>query len=162
MVAGLGTAGRRAADAGVLLGVEPLNRFETDVCQHRARTRSRSSSASAITSVGVMLDTFHMNMEEFDIADAIRRDRLPARALPGQREQSRLRRLRPHRLGRRSARALRDVGYAGPIVLEPFRRNDERAGVPLAQWRAPTTDEDGDARRQHRLSAATLAFARGA
>ena len=45
------------------------------------------------------------------------------------------------------ARALAAVGYAGPISLEPFRRDDERLGVPLAQWRAPHEDEDARARR---------------
>ena len=60
------------------------------------------------------------------------------------------------------ARALADIGYKGPIVLEPFRRNDERAGVPLAQWRAPTSDEDRGARGQHRLSRAALDFRREA
>ena len=39
----------------------------------RPGTRSRSSSASDSPAVGVMLDTFHMNMEEFDMASAIRR-----------------------------------------------------------------------------------------
>ena len=38
------------------------------------------------------------------------------------------------------------VQYKGPITLEPFRRDDDRIGVPLAQWRAPTRDEDKDIR----------------
>ena len=38
-------------------------------------------------------------------------------------------------------RALHDTGYKGPVSLEPFRRNDDRFGVPFAQWRAPHEDE---------------------
>jgi D-psicose/D-tagatose/L-ribulose 3-epimerase len=36
---------------------------------------------------------------------------------------------------------LADVGYQGPITLEPFRRNEHRLGVSLAQWRPPQEDE---------------------
>ena len=101
-----------------------------------------------------MLDTFHMNMEEFDLAGAIRGTGSAARAFPGEREQPRLRRLRPIDWPA-IARALHDVGYRGPIVLEPFRRDDERAGVTLAQWRAPTRDEDAEL-------AASIAYLKGA
>jgi D-psicose/D-tagatose/L-ribulose 3-epimerase len=38
------------------------------------------------------------------------------------------------------ARHWRD-GYGGTISLEPFRRRDERIGIPFAQWKAPTADE---------------------
>ena len=38
-------------------------------------------------------------------------------------------------------RALHQIGYTGPISLEPFRRRDDRFGVPFAQWRAPHEDE---------------------
>ena len=47
------------------------------------------------------------------------------------------------------------AGYGGPITLEPFRRDDERPGVPLAQWRAPERDEDD-------ALAASVAYLRGA
>ena len=40
------------------------------------------------------------------------------------------------------ARALVRVGYRGPITLEPFRRQEQRLGVPLAQWRVPVENED--------------------
>ena len=106
-----------------------------------------SVTAFAFTSrspaVGVMLDTFHMNMEESDLARAIRQtgDRLfhfqaneNHRGFVGS----------GHIDWPPIARALVDIGYAGPIVLEPFRRDDEDAGVTLAQWRAPARDEDAE------------------
>ncbi len=40
------------------------------------------------------------------------------------------------------ARALGQAGYAGPVSLEPFRRDDERVALPIAHWRAPHEDED--------------------
>jgi D-psicose/D-tagatose/L-ribulose 3-epimerase len=57
------------------------------------------------------------------------------------------------------ARALRDVAYRGPIVLEPFRRSDERAGTTLAQWRAPTQNEDEPLAASIGFLKAALAFA---
>ena len=63
---------RRAADAGIVLGVESLNRFETDIANtagHAIEIVDRVGSPG----LGVMLDTFHMNMEEFDLSRAIRR-----------------------------------------------------------------------------------------
>ena len=41
-------------------------------------------------------------------------------------------------------RALADIGYSGTISLEPFRRRDERIGIPLAQWKPPVQDEEQD------------------
>ena len=36
------------------------------------------------------------------------------------------------------------MGYAGTISLEPFRRNDERIGIPFAQWKPPARDEQAE------------------
>ncbi|SED36227.1 D-tagatose 3-epimerase [Rhizobiales bacterium GAS191] len=140
VVTGLGVASRSAAQAGVRLAIEPLNRFETDIA-NTARHACQIAAAVGSPAVGVMLDTFHMNMEESDLPRAIRDtgDRL----FHFQANEN-------HRgfLGSGHidwppiARALADIGYGGPIVLEPFRRDDEDAGVTLAQWRAPVRDED--------------------
>lgn len=153
VVSGFRRAGARAEAAGVRLAVEPLNRFETDVAN---TTRHAIDLVDAVGSpaVGIMLDTFHMNMEEADLPGAIRR--AGPRMVHFQANEN-------HRgfVGSGHidwpgiARALRDVGYDGPITLEPFRRDDERPGVPLAQWRAPARDED------HKL-AASIAYLRSA
>lgn len=142
IVAGLKRAGRRAHEEGVILGVEPLNRFETDICNTTGHALALCEAVD-LPSVGVMLDTFHMNMEDPDIADAIRR--AGSRCVHFQANEN-------HRgfVGSGHidwpavARALRDIAYRGPITLEPFRRDDERPGVPLAQWRAPQKDEDAE------------------
>jgi D-psicose/D-tagatose/L-ribulose 3-epimerase len=140
VVKGLRRAGMAAGSAGVKLGVEPLNRFESDVCSTAFQAIQLVDEVGS-PAVGVMLDTFHMNMEEFDLPGAIRRTR------------SRLVHFQANENNRGFvgsghvdwlgvARALAEIRYQGPIVLEPFRRADERPGVPLAQWRAPTEDED--------------------
>lgn len=157
IVAGLAQAGRRAADSGILFGVEPLNRFETDICnttRHSLEIVDRVDNPA----VGVMLDTFHMNMEEFDLADAIRQ--AGSRLVHFQANENNRGFVGSGHIDWPAiARALRDVSYRGPIVLEPFRRNDERAGTPLAQWRAPTENEDEPLAASIAFLKAALAFA---
>lgn len=140
VVSGLRRAGACAAASGVKLAIEPLNRFETDIAN---TTRHALALAEEVDSpsVGVMLDTFHMNMEDPSIPDAIRR--AGSRIFHFQaNENNRGFVGSGHIDWGEVCRALAAVDYRGPITLEPFRRDDERVGVPLAQWRAPQTDED--------------------
>jgi sugar phosphate isomerase/epimerase len=61
----------RAERAGARLFIEPLNRYQNDVCQTIAealRLRERIGSQA----VFVMGDVFHMNIEESDMAAALR------------------------------------------------------------------------------------------
>ena len=138
-VSGLAQAAPYARAAGVTLALEALNRFETDVV---STTRQAVEVADLVNDagLGVMLDTFHMNMEDPSIPDAIRLagDRIVHfqanenhRGFPGTGHLD-----WPAIIG-----ALHDVGYDGPISLEPFRRNDDRVGLPIAHWRAPREDE---------------------
>jgi D-psicose/D-tagatose/L-ribulose 3-epimerase len=157
VVSGLRSSGRRAADAGIVFGVEPLNRFETDVC-NTARHALEIVARVASPAVGVMLDTFHMNMEEFCLADAIR-ETGPRLVHFQANENNRGFVGSGHIDWPAIARALRDVAYRGPIVLEPFRRSDERAGTTLAQWRAPTRNEDEPLAASIGFLKAALAFA---
>lgn len=157
IVAGLKRAGRRAADHGVTLAVEPLNRFETDIANTTAQGLALCGMVDS-PSVGVMLDTFHMNMEDPDIAVAIRqagRHMVHFQA----NENNRGFIGSGHIDWGAVARALHDIGYTGPITLEPFRRDDERPGVPLAQWRAPTRNEDAELAASIACLDAVLAFA---
>jgi D-psicose/D-tagatose/L-ribulose 3-epimerase len=157
VVSGLEKAASRALGSGVVLGLEALNRFETDIANtagHAIEIVDRVGSPG----LGVMLDTFHMNMEEFDLPGAIRKT--------GQRlvhfqanENNRGFVGSGHIDWPGIARALHDIAYEGPIVLEPFRRDDERAGVTLAQWRAPARDEDPELAASIAYLKAALAFA---
>jgi D-psicose/D-tagatose/L-ribulose 3-epimerase len=144
VIDGLRIAAANAERNGVVLGLEPLNRFETDIAN---TTRHGLALVEPVGSpaLGLMLDSFHMNMEDPDIGAAIRRagDRLVHfqanendRGFVGT----------GHVDWPGAARALAEIGYRGPITLEPFRRDDERPGIPLAQWRAPQRDYDDELR----------------
>lgn len=67
---GLRTLGPVLADAGVTLAVEPLNRFETFFL-NTADDARRLADAVANPRVGVLLDTFHANIEEKSIGAAV-------------------------------------------------------------------------------------------
>ncbi|WP_210485417.1 sugar phosphate isomerase/epimerase family protein [Microvirga antarctica] len=138
-VVGLQAAGRHAQQAGITLAVEPLNRFESDVL---CTTQQAVELLDAVghPSVQLMLDTFHMHMEEASIPEAIRlggkrlvhfQANENHRGFPGTGSTDWV----------AVGRALHDIAYDGPISLEPFRRNDDRFGVPFAQWRPPHEDE---------------------
>jgi D-psicose/D-tagatose/L-ribulose 3-epimerase len=158
VVNGLKQAGTIATDAGVKLAVEPLNRFETDIANTTGHGLALVEAVDS-PAVGVLLDTFHMNMEDSSIPDAIRR--AGSRVVHFQaNENNRGFVGSGHIDWPEVARALAAIGYAGPITLEPFRRNDERPGVPLAQWRAPTRDEDEDLKSSVAHLRAALGLAR--
>jgi D-psicose/D-tagatose/L-ribulose 3-epimerase len=56
-------------------------------------------------------------------------------------------------------RALSQVGYEGPVSLEPFRRDDQRLALPIAHWRAPAEDETDKLKSGRALIQAALDFA---
>jgi D-psicose/D-tagatose/L-ribulose 3-epimerase len=69
---GLRELSQRAEDRGVTLALEVLNRFET-YFMNTVDDAVRLLDAVDSRSVGVHLDTFHMNLEEKGIPDALRR-----------------------------------------------------------------------------------------
>lgn len=140
-VAGLREAAPLAAAAGVKLGVEPLNRFETDILN---TTRQAVALMNLVQhdAVGLVLDTFHMNMEDDDIGDAIRA--AGKHLIHFQANENHRGHLGSGHIDWTAVvRALADVRYRGAITLEPFRRGDERLAVPFAQWKPPVGDEQG-------------------
>lgn len=64
-------AGKIADDCGVVLGVEPLNRFDTDMVNTADQALSLVREI-AHPCVRVSLDTFHNNIEEKNLVAAIR------------------------------------------------------------------------------------------
>ena len=158
VVAGLSAAGAHAAAHGVRLAVEPLNRFETDFC-NTARQAVSLVREVASPAVAVMLDTFHMNMEEDDLPAAIRAS--AAHLIHFQANENHRGFLGTGHLDWPAiSRALAEVRYAGAVTLEPFRRTDDRLSVPLAQWRPPMRDEDADLAHSAALLRAALHAAR--
>ena len=124
------------------LGIEPLNRFETsflNTAEQVMEVVDRLDSPAA----GVMLDTFHMNIEEKDQAAAIRLvgDKLvhfhacgSDRGTPGA----------DHIAWDAIAAALRETGYDGAAVIESFTPDNQTIARAAAIWR-PLADQPGRA-----------------
>jgi D-psicose/D-tagatose/L-ribulose 3-epimerase len=70
-VEGWQTIAPTAASAGVEIGIEPLNRFETYFL-NTAADGAKFCDAVGHPSVGLLIDTFHANIEEKTIGDALR------------------------------------------------------------------------------------------
>jgi D-psicose/D-tagatose/L-ribulose 3-epimerase len=141
-VAGLKAGAEAATAAGVRFGVEPLNRFETDIL-NSTRQGVELMKLVANPAVGLVLDTFHMNMEDDDIPGALRA--AAAHLIHFQANENHRGYLGTGHLEWTAiVRALGEIGYTGTISLEPFRRRDERIGIPFAQWKAPGQDETAD------------------
>ena len=123
-----------AADHGITLCMEALNRFEVymintaDECLAYVRAVNRPN-------VKVMLDTFHMNIEEDSLTDAIRK----SGPLLGHFHVGEANRRCPGPNGRFDwaaiGRALRSIGYAGGVVMEPFVRMGGQVGRDVSLWR---------------------------
>src|ERR671918_2887288 len=63
---------RKATDYGIQLVLEPLNRYSTPYC---ATAKDANAIAQQMDSLGVLLDTYHMNIEEDLFEDAIQSSR---------------------------------------------------------------------------------------
>ena len=120
LVAALAPVAEHAAASGVRLGIEPLNRYETSVVNTVAQGLEMIADLPA-TSVGLTLDTYHLNIEEQDPAGAVRAacgaGRLAHvqvcandRGAPGA----------DHMDWPALRDALAAVGYAGPLCIESF------------------------------------------
>lgn len=122
-----------AEDWGVMYCVEAVNRFET-VLINTAREAIEYIQLVDSKNMGVHLDTYHMNIEEPSIGDAIRLagDNLKHfhtgennRTAPG----------RGHLDWKEISRALKDIGYRGRIVSEPFVKMGGEVGRDIRVWR---------------------------
>jgi D-psicose/D-tagatose/L-ribulose 3-epimerase len=154
VVEGLKEGGAYAQQKGVRLAVEPLNRFETDFC-NTGRQACALVAQVDIPAVGIMLDTFHMNMEENDLPEAIRQ--AAPYLMHFQANENHRGFLGTGHIGWPPiCRALFEINYAGVITLEPFRRTDHALSVPLAQWKPPAYDEDDDLRHSGAFLRAAL------
>ncbi len=63
---------KEARDYGIRLVLEPLNRYSTPYC---ATAKDAIAIAQQVDSLGILLDTFHMNIEEDLFEDAIQSSR---------------------------------------------------------------------------------------
>jgi len=135
-----------AAEYDINLGMEVLNRFENHIL-NTAEEGVAFVREVGMDNVKVMLDTFHMNIEETSIGGAIR----CAGDLLGHVHTGECNRMVPGR-GRipwkEIGEALHDVGYNGTVVMEPFIRMGGQVGSDIKVWRdisREATEEQLDA-----------------
>lgn len=129
-----------AADNDVFLCVEPLNRFETSFI-NLAEQGIRVVDRVGHPNCQMMLDTFHMNIEEKSLGEAIRAvgprlKHLHAcendRGAPGSGNVT----------WDQVAKALKDIHYNGPVVIESFTSKVKSIARAAAIWRSLAPSQD--------------------
>ena len=142
-----------AGERGVRLAVEPLNRFETSLLNTAAQVMEVVERVDS-PACGVLLDTFHMNVEEKRPGAAIREvgERLvhvhacgSDRGTPGE----------DHIDWPGIAAALKEVEYRGAVVIESFTGENRTIATAASIWRPLAASQDA-------IAADGLTFLRGA
>lgn len=125
--------GRIAGECGVDYCLEVLNRFEGYLLNTCGECR-RFVEEVDVDAVKIMLDTFHMNIEEDSIVEAI----LLAGDMLGHFHVGENNRRLPgkgnmpwYEIGM----ALRAIGYDKNVVMEPFVRSGGGVGSDIKIWR---------------------------
>ncbi|EHR60356.1 sugar phosphate isomerase/epimerase family protein [Saccharomonospora cyanea] len=134
----IGPVLEHAADVGVLLGVEPLNRYETSLFNTVEQTLR---AMDGLPSCGIALDVYHQNIEERDVAAAIRSAHgrvahvqvcANDRGTPG----------RDHFDWPELLAAIADTDYAGPLCIESFTAHNNSIATAASIWRPLATSQD--------------------
>lgn len=137
--------GKFAKDYGVKIALEPLCRYDT----HLVNTSNQARKLVDLIdeeNVGILLDTFHMNIEEKSMLDAISKagDKLfhfhaceNDRGTPGTGQIN----------WNEVARGLDKVRYNGWISLESFVPFDPAFSSAMRVWRPLAKDQDEIARK---------------
>ncbi|WP_431071455.1 sugar phosphate isomerase/epimerase family protein [Microbacterium phyllosphaerae] len=141
-----------AASRGIVLAIEPLNRYETSVLNTVEQSLDALQPLLG-AGVGLALDTYHLNIEEKRPADAVRAAGSSIahvqvcgsdRGAVGD----------DHTDWPELLRALDDAGYRGPLGLESFTGENATIAVAASVWRPLAPSQDELARRSiHALRA---------
>ncbi|WP_061295415.1 sugar phosphate isomerase/epimerase family protein [Herbidospora cretacea] len=125
-----------AAERGVRVGVEALNRYETSL------VNTVEQALEAIPDhCGIMLDSYHMNIEEKSPAEAVRLagERVAHiqvcgtdRGAPGD----------DHFDWKSFIDAVTEIGYAGPLVIESFTAENRTIATAASIWRPLARSQD--------------------
>lgn len=136
-------------EEGVVMGIEALNRFESDLTNTAAETQA-IAVATGSQNIGVLLDTFHMNVEEKSPPAAIVATGKSLvhfhisendRGVPGS----------GHYDFKTTAQALTQIDYTGWVVAEMFVTAGNPNSADVNIWRNIEADPTEAAR-------ATLSF----
>jgi len=140
-VMGLKEVGKYAEDRNVFLGLEPINRYETRLV-NLVSDCLRMLKEIDSPAVKLHFDTYHGNIEEKSLGEAIRAGgsllyHVHAcendRGTPGS----------GHIQWKEVAQALKDVGYNRYMVIETFQPGTKEIATAASIWRklAPSQDE---------------------
>ena len=131
----LGPIVREAGEAGVVFAFEPLNRFETNFLNTVADSLAFCRALNH-PSAGLLLDTFHMHIEEKDSAAAI-----AATAKAGKFAHFHVSENDRGQAGSGQVRwpavaeAVRKAKYDGWVVLESFSQTNQAIKTAVSCWR---------------------------
>ncbi|WDZ82881.1 sugar phosphate isomerase/epimerase family protein [Micromonospora cathayae] len=135
----LAPVAEHAGERGVSIGVEALNRYETSVVNTMEQTVELIDGLPS--SVGIMIDTYHMNIEETDPYLAL--------ALAGRRikhvQVSGTNRGAPgsdHFDWSRFFAMLGTTGYRGAVCIESFTGENETIATAASIWRPLALSQD--------------------
>lgn len=143
-VEGMRALGGYAGEQGITLGLEFLNRFECYLLNTTADT-ARFCEDTGFDNVGILYDTHHANIEEFDIAAAIRENARRInhihisennRGTPGTGQVA----------WQDTFDALHAVGYDGHLVVEAFALDLPELTPVVKCWRRLFESEEQLAR----------------
>lgn len=140
----LRSLGGYAADHGVVLGVETLNRFETSFLNTTAQALELIRRVDH-PAVGLTLDLFHLGIEEKQVGDALRsagRHLVHVQVAENDRGTPGT----GHLPWPDVAVALREIDYTGSVVIETFSDRVEAIARAAAIWRPLAPDSDSLAR----------------
>ncbi|MYS80611.1 sugar phosphate isomerase/epimerase family protein [Embleya scabrispora] len=152
---GLAPIAEHARSNGVVLAVEPLNRYETSLLNTVAQTAEAIAELPA-DAVGIALDTYHQNIEEHDLVTAVRTagGRIAHvqvcandRGTPGA----------DHLDWPGFLTALQETGHQGPLCIESFTAHNASIAVAASIWRPLAATQDAIARDGIAFLRATLA-----
>ena len=124
---------KKAEEYGIIYAVEAVNRFE-GVIINTAQEAVNYVKEVDSPNLGILLDTYHMNIEENNIGNAIR---LAGDLLVGFHtgENNRTAPGRGHLDWDEIFGALAEIGYQGRIVSEPFVVAGGQVGRDIYVWR---------------------------
>jgi D-psicose/D-tagatose/L-ribulose 3-epimerase len=139
-VKNLKEVGKYAEDKGITLCVEPLNRFETSFINLAEQAVELVQMVNS-PSIQIMLDTFHMNIEEKNFGKAIEiagpylmhvHANENDRGTPGS----------GHVPWAELAVALKKINYSGAMVIESFTTEVKEIARAAAIWRPLASSQD--------------------
>lgn len=139
-VKGLRQASEMAADRNLLLAIEPLNRFESDLV-NTAEDVVRLVGDIGHPAARVMLDSFHMTIEEKDLTAAIRH---VGNLLLHVQVSENHRGIPGTGLTNWSAFAagLKAIDYRGGVVIESFTPENRDLAAAVCIWKRHCPDQD--------------------